>query len=60
MRAGDPRRSIEERYTSREAYMDLVSDAASALVATEYLLAEDVSPIVAQAGRHWDYLMNDK
>ena len=40
--------------------MDLVSDAASALVATEYLLAEDVSPIVAQAGRHWDYLMNDK
>ena len=60
MRTGDPRRSIEERYPSREAYLGLASDVASALVADAYLLAEDVSPIVAQAGRHWDYLMNDK
>ena len=55
----DPRRAIEERYRSREEYLGLVSDAALALVEEGYLLAEDLSPILSQAGRHWDYLMGD-
>ena len=55
----DPRASIEERYGDREDYLDRVTVAAEELVAEGYLLADDVSPIVAQAGRHWDYLMAD-
>jgi len=36
-----------------------VSSEALALVDDGYLLAGDLSPILAQAGRHWDYLMED-
>ena len=56
-RTGDPRLSVEERYGSRAEYLGRVSEAALALVEDRYLLAEDLSPILAQAGRHWDYLM---
>ena len=59
-RTGDPRRSLEERYGSRDEYLARVSAAALALVDDGYLLAEDVSPILTQAGRHWDYLMADE
>ena len=56
---GDPRHSIAERYASRAAYLGQVSAAALALVDDGYLLAEDLSPILTQAGRHWDYLMEE-
>jgi len=56
---GDPRASIEERYTSRAEYLGLVSDAALALVDDGYLLAGDLAPILARARQHWDYLMED-
>ena len=56
---GDPRASIEERYRSRAEYLGRVSDAALALVEDGYLLAGDLSPILTQAGRHWDYLMEE-
>ena len=39
----DPRTSIEERYGSRQDYLDQVSSVASALVGEGYLLADDVS-----------------
>ena len=57
-RRGDPRPSVEDRYGSRAEYLGRVSEAALSLVDEGYLLAEDMAPIVAQAGRHWDYLMN--
>ena len=50
----DPRRSIEERYASREQYLDKVRDAADALVAKGYLLIDDVPPIVQRAADEWD------
>ena len=56
---GDPRASIEERYTSRAEYLGLVSNAALALVDDGYLLAGDLAPILARAQQHWDYLMED-
>ncbi len=56
---GDARLSIEERYHSRAEYLGRVSDAALALVEDGYLLAGDLSPILTQAGRHWDYLMEE-
>ena len=54
---GDPRPSIEERYGGRAEYLGHVTDAALALVDDRYLLAEDLSPILTQAARHWDYLV---
>ena len=56
-RDGDPRPAIEERYSSREQYVGLVSEAALRLVDEGYLLAEDVVPVLDRAGEHWDYLM---
>jgi hypothetical protein len=52
---GDPRRSIAERYPSREHYLGLVAEAAMRLVEERYLLAEDVPGILQAAERHWDY-----
>ena len=57
--AGDPRVSIEERYSSREDYLEQVSHAAMDLVAEGYLLEEDVAEIVDLAGRKYDYFVGD-
>ena len=56
-RSGDPRASIEERYSSREHYLGLVAQHALRLVEQGYLLREDLAPILRQAGEHWDYLL---
>ena len=56
----DPRRSIEERYQSRDQYLELVSKAANDLVEKGYLLKEDVPRIVEQAGTRWDYATSSK
>ena len=53
--AGDPRASIEERYTGREDYLEQVTQAAMELVAEGYLLEEDVGEVVDLAGRKYDY-----
>ena len=58
-RTGDLRRSIEERYGSRAAYLGQVTEAALALADRGYLLAADLAPILTRAGRHWDYLMEE-
>jgi hypothetical protein len=49
----DPRPSIEERYRSREVYMQRVEQAAETLVRGGYLLAEDVAAVVARAAQQW-------
>ncbi|HEX5085514.1 MAG TPA: alpha/beta hydrolase domain-containing protein [Blastocatellia bacterium] len=54
-RAGDPRLSIEERYTGRDHYLSLVKKAGSKLIKDGYLLAEDLPALVERAGRQWDY-----
>jgi hypothetical protein len=53
---GDPRPSIEERYPSREIYLERVRAAARGLVAARYMLDEDVELSVTMAGRMWDWL----
>jgi alpha/beta hydrolase family protein len=53
---GDPRRSIEERYASKAAYLDQVRREALSLVDQGYLLAEDVELVVGQASRRYDLL----
>jgi hypothetical protein len=52
--SGDPRRSIEERYGSKPAYLEKVRAAAQTLVAARHVLAEDIDAIVERAGRLWD------
>jgi hypothetical protein len=57
-RTRDPRESIEERYPSRERYLALTQEAASALTRDRYLLPEDVPAVMEHAGEHWDLLMH--
>jgi len=52
--AGDPRPSIEERYTSRADYLERVRGAAGVLARAGYLLEEDIELSVAAGGRFWD------
>ena len=54
--SGDPRLSIEERYTSKVDYLERVRQAAQALINQRYLLAEDLETIVGQAAQHYDLL----
>jgi hypothetical protein len=54
IQTGDPRRSIEERYASKEDFLERVREEAAALVEERYLLEADVEPIVQQAGLRWD------
>jgi len=56
----DPRRSIEERYASRDQYMDLINKAAAALVKDGYLLADDVAAVTKRAADHWEYARETK
>ena len=53
----DPRPSIDERYSSREQYLEKIKAAAAALVRERYLLADDVDAVVQRAATHWDTLM---
>jgi hypothetical protein len=52
--AHDPRRSVEERYASRDAYLEKVEQAADALVRDGYLLIDDVPRLVQRASDQWD------
>jgi alpha/beta hydrolase family protein len=50
----DPRRSIEERYKSREDYLKQLESAAKSLVAGGYLLAQDVPKLVERGAAEWE------
>ena len=52
--AGDPRRSIDQRYASRDAYLDAARQAAEALVARRFLLVDDLDRVVQRATDSWD------
>ena len=53
--AGDPRPSIEERYRSRDDYLERIRRAGQALVAQRLMLEEDIELTVALAARAWDH-----
>lgn len=59
-KTGDPRLSIEERYSGKEAYLAEVRTQAQKLADGRYILAEDIEPIVAHAGMVWDSLTAKK
>jgi hypothetical protein len=51
--SGDPRPSVEERYASREEYMQKFQAAAKKLIQQHFLLEEDLSAVVARGEREW-------
>jgi hypothetical protein len=51
---GDPRRSVAERYASKDDYLERVRRAAQALIEARYVLAEDFEEIIDQAAQHYD------
>jgi hypothetical protein len=51
--ARDPRRSIDERYASRDLYLAQIRQAADRLVKSGFLLAEDVPEVVRRAEEEW-------
>jgi len=55
-KTGDPRLSVEERYTSKQAYLDKVEAAAGDLVKERFLLQRDVPLVVARASAEWDFV----
>ena len=55
-KSGDPRLSIEERYSSREEYLKKVEGAAQPLVRQGLLLERDVPKFLEKAGARWDML----
>jgi len=56
--AKDPRLSIAERYGDRAGYLERVRREADVMVATRFLLAEDVDAVVARAGLLWEFIVN--
>jgi hypothetical protein len=60
VRTADPRRSILERYPSRDGYLALTAQVARLLIADGYLRAEDLPHIVAQAGERWRVLVEER
>jgi hypothetical protein len=55
--AGDPRRSIEERYASRDEYLTRVEEAADTLVKRGYLIYDDEARILQRASDNWDLVV---
>ena len=52
--SSDPRLSIEERYASREEYLQSVRQATVKLIDQGYLLAEDLEKVVGEAAEIFD------
>lgn len=54
-KTGDSRKSIAERYASREDYIGRISLAALELVRDRFLLEEDVPAVIQRAVAHYDW-----
>ena len=52
--SGDPRLSVEERYSSKSQYLELVEQSTTKLITQRYILQEDVEDIKRQAAEHYD------
>ncbi len=53
----DSRLSVEERYASRESYLEKIEMAARGLVTQGFLAEEDVGSQVRMAEERWDWVM---
>lgn len=55
-RTQDPRPSVEERYKTRNDFLQLITKSANDLAAKGYLRSEDIPRIAEQAGARWDWV----
>jgi len=53
-RARDPRKSVEERYGSREDYLDRFGHALNELVEQRWVLPEDRAALMARGRQDWE------
>ena len=56
MKSGDPRLSVEERYKSKEEFLEKISAAAENLVKQGYLLQTDIPRIVSRSEAQWNWV----
>jgi len=54
--SGDPRKSIAERYTGREDYLNKFAAAADDLIKQRWILPEDRSALLERGAKEWDLL----
>jgi hypothetical protein len=54
LKSGDARLSIEERYKSKQEYLNQVERASRELVGLRLMLAEDIGLVLERAGQMWD------
>jgi hypothetical protein len=54
-RTGDPRKSIEERYKSKDAYLRRYSNALDQLIKDRWILPEDRAAVLERGEQEWDY-----
>jgi len=59
-KSGDPRPAIEERYKSKQEYLDKYRAAAAALVGQGYLLESDLKAVIDKGASYWDAVMNER
>jgi hypothetical protein len=55
--SGDPRESIAERYTDREAYLAQFASATDELIRQRWILPEDRDALLKRGGEEWDSLV---
>ena len=58
--SGDPRKSIAERYSGRDDYLEKVRASVQKQVTRRFLRAADVDAIVEQGAVRWDYLTSPR
>ena len=56
----DPRASIEERYPSKQDYLEKITAAAQLLVQEKFLLERDIPYLRDRAAKEWDYVLTSK
>ncbi|HEY3705084.1 MAG TPA: alpha/beta hydrolase domain-containing protein [Terracidiphilus sp.] len=54
-RTGDPRKSVEERYKSREQYVAKYTAALDELIKQRWILAEDRAAVLERGEQEWDF-----
>ena len=55
---GDPRKSVQERYSTRDAYLQKITESARTLAKDRYILERDIPKIVEKSAAQWDSMMN--
>jgi hypothetical protein len=59
-KAGDPRLSVAERYTSRDEYIGKFAESAMKLIHERFLLREDLPALLARGEREWAEVTGQK